>query len=160
MSENPLTQTNGEPPVADPVVMIAGRSYTVVYDLRAEFKCSEWDLDPRDMMKILWNFEPVKDETGHAVLDGTTGQPVLEFVPKGKHLFYTVNLFAACVAHNFVGEVAPTGEQWASRLEKEQGALAIITRALYDAMGKRFRERMRGRPLPQETLGASSSAPN
>jgi hypothetical protein len=152
--------TNQEPPISDPVVMLGGKSYTVVYDLRAEFKCSEWDLDPREMMKILWNFQPVINDDGSAMLDGETGKPVLKFEVKGRHLYYTINLFAACVAHNFVGEVAPTGEQWTIRLNNEPTAIPIITKALYDAMGKRLRERMQGRPQPMVTPEASSSAPN
>ena len=142
------------------MVMIGGKSYTVVYDLRAEFKCSEWDLDPRDIMKILWNFQPVVHEDGSPVIDAA-GRPATELKLKGKWLFYTINLFAACVAHNFAeaGEVAPTGEQWTVRLDKEQGVLSVIIRALYDAMGKRFRERTQRQPQPG-IVAASSSAPN
>lgn len=153
--------TNQEPPISDPVVMIGARTYTVVYDLRAEFKLSEWDLDPRKMMEILWKFEPVKKADGTPEMN-ENGTPKVALQVSAKSLSYILNLWAACVAHNFsdAGEIAPTGEQWSIRINSDPGAIAIISKALYEAMGKRFRERMQGRPQPVEIREASSSAPN
>lgn len=144
----PTVHTNQEPPIADPVVTIAGRAYTVIYSLRAEFKCSEWGQDPREMMRILYDVRAEKQE------DGT-----MKMIPSQnpKHLFYVLALFSACVAHNFVGEVAPTPDQWAATFGEDADLVGVCARALYAALGKRLRERMQRLPRPAAAIPEAST---
>ena len=150
--------TNQEPPISDPVVMIGGRAYTVVYDLRAEFKLSEWDISPSEMMARLYKYIPMLNADGTPTLN-EEGQALYTPETKGKWLFHILNLFAACVARNFTNEIAPTGEQWSARIAGEPGTLAIISKAVYDAMGKWLRSRTPASLQPQ-TASPSTSAPN
>jgi len=156
-----MPTTNQEPPIADPVVTVQGRQYTVVYSFRAEFKCSEWNLNPLELLKVLLNYKP------HLLPDGSTelnpdGSVKMVLQPDNRHLFYTYSLFAACVAHNFVNEIAWTAEQWAEKIgENDPVLFAQIVTSLYVALGKRLRERNARRPQPAAmTPEVSTSAPN
>jgi hypothetical protein len=153
--------TNQEPPISDPLVMIGGKTYTVVFDLRASYKLSEWDLDPDEVMAVLWNWQAVKDADGNPVKN-ENGTPKLQLKAGKKWLFYVINLFAACVAHNYaeLGEAAPTGDQWTARLAAIENGLGIVSKALYEAMGKHFLARIPRPPQPAVTTEASQPAVN
>jgi len=133
--------TNENPPVADPVVTVLGRTYVVAYDMTAQFKLSQWGIDPR-------RFGCLVD-------------------PKGtdpQRIFYALNCWAACVASNYIGELAPNGEQWAQMLSKagideESPDWEPMMSAVGVALGKRLRAviKRQAKPAAIPTQEASSN---
>ncbi len=138
----------GQPPISDPTVTFGGRTYTVVYNVLAEFKCSEWGQDPRTLIAAIFPRPLVP------------GEPAPTADPRAA--YYIFQLFAACVAGNFVGESAPTAEQWALRFGAKMppGLSEEIGRAVAMAVVKRMRESQsdQGQALPETTPGPSPSA--
>ena len=117
---NPVTGS----PIADPTVTVGVETFALRYSLIAEYKISEWGVDVGALLRSL---------------DSRTGDP--------KRFFYTCQLFAACVAHQFAakGEPVPTAEQWMIRLseiepdyEKMVKAFALIGAGVVEAILKRF----------------------
>lgn len=85
------------PPLDHPAVVIGGRTFTLKYSLLADF---------------------VLDRRG---IDTTQIIPTLKSNKAGRNSL-VIELFAACVAHNFVelGEKVPTPEEWCLRLGADQ----------------------------------------
>lgn len=85
------------PPIDHPTVVIGGRSLTLKYSLLADYVLDRRGIDTTQIVATLKS-----DKPGRKSL-------VLE-------------LFSACVAHNYVeaGEPVPTTEQWCTRLKPEQ----------------------------------------
>lgn len=90
-------QTTGTPPVEHPVVTLGGRSLSMKYSLLADYILDKRGIDTKQLIPLL-----TADKPGRAAL--------------------VIDLFAACVAHNFVeaGDPVPTSEQWCTRLSSDQ----------------------------------------
>ncbi len=114
----------------------------MAYDLTAQFKLSQWGVDPRRFACLL--------ETG-------SNDP--------QRIYYAIQCWAACVASNFVGELAPTGEQWASKfsaagIDDGSPEWEPICAAVGVALGKRLRVVMKRqqKPAAVATPEASTTA--
>ena len=98
------------PPVDHPAVIIGGRALTLKYSLLADY---------------------VLDKRG---IDTSAIVPTLRSAKPGRNAL-VIELFAACVAHNFVDnqEPIPTPEQWCMRLGSDQlrDIGAKLVRALF-----------------------------
>lgn len=126
------------PPVAYPTVTIGGETFTLKYGFLAEYKISEWGLEIGTVLKCL---------------SPTNTDP--------RRVSYIFQLFAACVAHNFIDrkEPAPSPEEWAGRIEKAEPddakralALQQIGAGVVAAIVKRL-------PVPNPTQGTPANDP-
>ena len=120
---NPVTGS----PIADPTVTVGVETFALRYSLIAEYKISEWGVDVGALLRSL---------------DSRNGDP--------KRFFYTCQLFAACVAHQFAakGEPVPTAEQWMTRLSEDR------TRLRKNGEGVRTHRSGRGRSNPKTLSGS------
>jgi hypothetical protein len=85
------------PPLDHPAVVIGGRTLTLKYSLLADYVLDRRGIDTKGIIPTLRSDKPGRNSL-------------------------IIELFAACVAHNFVeaGEPVPTPEQWCLRLTIEQ----------------------------------------
>ena len=135
-----MTPTNELPPIADPVLTITGRTFTVAYDLTAQFKLSQWGVDPRRFACLL-------------VADS----------PDPHASYYAMQCWAACVASNYVGEIAPTGEEWARKLSAagitdDSPEWRALCKATGTALGKRLRATAKRQPQPQTATATAEAS--
>ena len=135
-------EDTGIPPIADPLVTIGNRSYSVVFSLRAEFKLSEAGVRLGDALSL------ITFDKEH---------------PDPKATYYLFQLWAACVAHNYRrGEVAPTAEEWTDILGEDFDTLGLMSSAVGQAIAKRAlaRAKKSGTPLPAQIPVPSATAVN
>ncbi len=141
-----MTPTLGStelPPISDPVVTINGRALSVIYNLMAEFKLSEWGVDPQ---KAWMTMQPASDDP--------------------RRVYYICNLFAAMVAHNYgVGEKAPTAEDWIRIFSTDAAYIELTFQAVAQALGKLVQAKLREQSLKQAppaklTIESSASGIN
>lgn len=87
---------NPTPPIDYPAIVIGGRTLTLKFSLLADFVLDRRGIDTSQIIPILRSGKPGRNSL-------------------------SIELFAACVAHNYVeaGEPVPTPEQWCLRLTPE-----------------------------------------
>lgn len=128
MQPNGITDA---PPIAYPTVTIGGRIYVVKFNQFAEYLISLWGYDLKDLLSVI-------SPTGN-----------------NPHRFsYTVQLFAACVAHNFTSAMPPqkalTPEEWMGVMPEDDAELwGNIGKAVGLALVKRWSDRAKKvAPIP------------
>ncbi len=95
------------PPLELPAVVIGGHTFTLKYSLLADFVLDRRGIDTTQIVTVLRSNKPGRNSL-------------------------VIELFAACVAHNFVelGEKVPTPEEWCLRLGentlKDIGAKLVL----------------------------------
>lgn len=130
-------RVNGpQPPIVYPTITIGGETLLVKFSILSQFKMSQAGLDPGEMLTAL--SPGSKDPKRHS---------------------YVFEMFAACVAENYVdrGEAPPTAEQWTLRLTKlaEAGTLedllVQIGKSVIDAILKQppTSKSVQGTPAPE-----------
>lgn len=113
------TETSG---VVYPSVTIDGRVLRVCCSLYAEYQLSRAGLTLNDCLKIM----------GAKVVTGTRD---------ARDVARVMDMFAACVAENYVHEDAPTADQWARKLSAADNWLDLFKQidvAVGTAIKKRF----------------------
>ena len=102
----------GRPPLVYPTVTVGGETYTLKFEIGAEFMLDQMGVQLQQLPAIFGN-------------------------PKGPgKVALIMKLFTACVANNFVdrGEPAPSAEQWAHQITAED--FKAIAEAIPKAMLK------------------------
>lgn len=91
------TPATGAPPLDHPAVIIGGRTLVLKYSLLADYVLDKRGIDTSQIIPTLRGNKPGRNSL-------------------------VIELFAACVAHNYVeaGEPVPTPEQWCLTLSAEQ----------------------------------------
>jgi hypothetical protein len=116
--------TTDRPPIEYPTVTIGGRTYVVKFSQFAEYLVSKWGYRLSDLVQI--------------IVPGSGDNP--------RNLSFIVQLFAACVAHNFSKFTPPqeplTPEQWMEAFPEDDPDLwANIGKAVGLALVKRLSDR-------------------
>ena len=137
-------QTNGSTAVATtpeiivwPKAKIGKQILEVRWGIVAEYIISLWNIDVNELLALYRRkmiSAPVLDEDGKTVKTPAVFEPM-----PAQWLLKFFDLFAACVAHNYVqiGQEAPRGSYWVSQVDEDQDQFPGLFAAVTEAMGKR-----------------------
>jgi len=126
-------------PVQYPKVSVGGKTLTVKFNFQAKYLISRWKLSLQEILTTIqrtfarleaWRSAKAAAEKAEQPFDIPAPADDPEFLSQ------VIDLFAACVAHNYTAlqQEPPTPSYWAGEMQDSEWP-AVLT-ALLEAMGK------------------------